>query len=151
MEKVKVLYTTGVKTIEQLDWLPPLLSRLALGWVFLWAGYGKLGNLEPVIGFFESLGIPYPGLQAPFIATLELVGGAALIVGAGTRVFSFLLASTMAVAIMTAHREDIEAFSDVFKIYEFVYILVFTFLMTRGAGFVSLDSVFKRKITDKES
>ncbi|PIT99453.1 MAG: DoxX family protein [Bdellovibrionales bacterium CG10_big_fil_rev_8_21_14_0_10_45_34] len=141
--KIKVKWLYGV--LDGFGWLPPLLSRLAIGWVFLWAGYGKLGNLAQVTGFFESLGIPFASVQAPFIAVLELVGGLALILGLGTRVFSFLLASTMAVAILTAHKDDINVFSDIFKIYEFVYILVFSFLITNGAGKVSGDSVLKKK------
>lgn len=145
MESIKLYIRKINDLLDQFDWLSPLAARLAIGWVFLWAGYGKLGNLEQVIGFFESLGIPMASVQAPFIATLELVGGLALILGFGTRAFSFLLASTMVVALMTAHADDITVFSDAFKIYEFVYILVFMFLITRGAGKISVDQYLKKK------
>lgn len=129
--------------LDDLRWLPPLLSRLVIGWVFLMAGYGKLGNLEQVVGYFESLGIPLASVQAPFIAVLELVGGIALIFGLGTRLFSFLLAMTMTVAILTALIDEINVFTDVFKIFEFTYILIFSFLITNGAGAVSVDAVLK--------
>jgi len=145
MESIKANIRKINGLLDQFDWFSPLAARLAIGWVFLWAGYGKLGNLEQVIGFFESLGIPMASVQAPFIATLELVGGLALILGFGTRVFSFLLASTMAVALMTAHADEISVFSDAFKIYEFVYILVFMFLITNGAGKISVDHYLKKK------
>ena len=145
MEQLKTKAKWIISILDSLSWLSPLLARLAIGWVFLWAGYGKLGNLQQVTEYFESLGIPFASLQAPFVATLEMIGGAALIVGFGTRIFAFLLASTMAVAVMTAHKEDITVFSDVFKIYEFVYILVFTFLITNGAGPASIDSMLKKK------
>lgn len=138
--------TALTSRLNYLTWFPPLISRITIGWVFMMAGYGKLGSLAQVIGYFESLGIPFASVQAPFIAVLELLGGIGLIFGFGTRFFSFMLASTMFVAIMTAHIGDIEVFSDVFKIYEFVYILVFLFLMINGAGRISLDKVFKDKM-----
>jgi len=125
--------------------LVPLFARLSIGWVFLWAGYGKLGNLGQVIGYFESLGIPFASMQAPFVALIEMIGGLALILGVGTRLFSFLLANTMIVALLTAHIEDIKVFSVVFKIYEFVYILVFLFLIFKGAGSISLDNLIIKK------
>jgi len=145
MEQVKTNIKKINSLLESLDWAAPLFARLVIGWVFLWAGYGKLGNLEQVIGYFDSLGIPLASVQAPFIAVLELVGGVALILGFGTRIFSFLLASTMTVALMTAHAEEISVFSDMFKIYEFVYILVFLFLITKGGGKVSVDKILKQK------
>jgi len=123
----------------------PLLARLAIGWVFLRAGYGKLGNLGQVTGYFESLGIPFASFQAPFVSVIELLGGLGLILGAGTRIFSFLLANTMIVALLTAHIEDIKVLSDMFKIYEFVYILVFLFLIFKGAGSISVDSLIIKK------
>lgn len=145
MEQLKIKVKGLVSALDDFRWVPPLWSRLVIGWVFFWAGYGKLGNLAQVESFFESLGIPFASVQAPLIAVLELAGGLALILGLGTRFFSFLLASTMAVAILTAHKEDINVFSDVFKIYEFVYILVLSFLITNGAGRVSFDAVIKKK------
>ena len=50
--------------LDCFHWMAPLLSRVALGWVFLWAGYSKFGNLEQVVGFFQSIGNShgtYPG------------------------------------------------------------------------------------------
>lgn len=145
MKMVRQLAKYQSVWLSKLKWLSPLIARLAIGWVFLWAGYGKLGNLAQVAGYFESLGIPFAQIQAPFIASLELIGGLALILGLGTRLFSILLAATMTVALLTAHREDITVFSDLFKIYEFVYIIVFSFLITNGAGPISVDSIIKDK------
>lgn len=45
-----------------------LFVRLVWGWGFFPAGWGKLGNLEQVTGFFTDLGIPAPGVQAVFVA-----------------------------------------------------------------------------------
>ncbi len=79
----------------------PLLLRLAVGSTFFFAGLGKvMGGTAGVAGFFGSLGIPLPGLMAPFISYLELLGGLALILGLFTRGFSLLLMCNMIVAIL---------------------------------------------------
>src|SRR4051794_19503935 len=83
---------------SRLAFLPPLLTRLALGLIFARSGWGKLHNLERVTKFFSSLGIPAPGANAAFVGTVELVCGALLIAGLFTRFASLLLIPTMIVA-----------------------------------------------------
>jgi putative oxidoreductase len=82
-----------------------LILRLAAGFSFFMHGYQKVFGMGigGVTGFFTQLGIPLPGVAAPFISFLELVGGLALIFGAFTRVFGFLLACDVAVATLTVH------------------------------------------------
>ena len=60
--------------------------RVMMGIILVVAGYQKLtGGIEGVAGFFGNIGIPLPGLMAPFITALELVGGLLLLVGLGVR------------------------------------------------------------------
>lgn len=85
-----------------------LLIRAILGVVFLYHGVWKLGafggpGLDAIAGFFGQIGIPFPALQAPFVAGLEVAGGLALLVGLGTRISAGLLAFAMLVASATAH------------------------------------------------
>src|SRR4051812_37399468 len=79
-----------------------LLVRISVGVVFAMTGWGKLHHLEDIIEFFRSLGIPYPELQAPLVAGLELVGGSLLVVGFCSRLVSVPLIGTMVVAMVTA-------------------------------------------------
>lgn len=78
-----------------------LVLRVIAGLTFLIHGIDKfqmgLGN---VAGFFGSLGLP--AFIAYFVAFLELLGGIALILGLGTRVFSAVLVIVMVGAIVTA-------------------------------------------------
>ena len=73
--------------------------RLALGVIFVHAGYGKFRR--GVGGFASWLGelcIPLPRLAGPFVAALELVGGLMLIVGLFTSLVAIPLAVSMLVA-----------------------------------------------------
>jgi len=65
--------------------------RVAMGISFTIAGWTKFaGGIGAVVGSFANYGIPLPGIAAPFIATLELVGGFALIVGLFSRWLALL-------------------------------------------------------------
>ncbi len=80
-----------------------LLLRLAVGVTFLLHGVDKLGDLSGTEGFFDSLGIPLPGLMAPLVALLEVGGGLALVVGLLVPLAGVALALNMLVAGLTAH------------------------------------------------
>jgi putative oxidoreductase len=124
-----------------------LLIRLSVGIVFAQTGWGKLHHLDDIIEFFRSLGIPAPELQAPFVSTLEFVGGVAIILGLGTRLFSAPLAFSMVVAIITAKKDEIESFTDVLGFIEWHYIVFFVVLVLLGPGKLSLDGLIARKLT----
>ncbi len=124
---------------RRLGWLPPTAARATVGWVFLESGWGKLHDLDGVVKFFAGLGIPAPQLQAPFVAGTELVGGALLLLGLATRLASPLLMGVMAVALLTALREQIHSVSDLFALSEFGFLVLLAGLAVFGAGPLSLD------------
>jgi putative oxidoreductase len=128
----------------------PLVGRLVIGYAFTQTGLGKLRHFDNTVQFFEGLGIPAPVLNAGFVATLELVGGWALIVGLGTRLFSLLLSSTMVVALLTADRASLigaltgtsqQALTDVTPI---PFLTVLLLLVATGSGTLGLDRFFHR-------
>lgn len=133
-------------TERSLAWLPPTAARVIVGWVFLESGWGKLHNLEGVVKFFTELGIPAPQLQAPFVAGTEFICGALLLAGLATRFASVALIGVMAVALLTALREQVSAVSDLFALAEFCYIALLLGLVVFGAGPLSLDAVARRKL-----
>ena len=128
----------------RLEWLPPTLARFTLGWIFLWSGWGKLNNLDGVIEFFGTLGIPHPELQAPFASATELVCGALLLGGVFTRIASVPLIITMVVAIVTAQRENVTALGDLFGLAEYLYIVLLLWLGVTGGGPLSVDHLLVR-------
>jgi len=129
----------------RLAWLPPTVARLTVGWVFLLSGWGKLHNLQQVIDFFASIGIPAPGLQAPFASGTELVCGALLLLGLGTRLASVPLMVVMTVAIATARIDELTSAGALFGFVEFTYITLLLYLAVGGPGPLSLDHLLVRR------
>jgi len=129
----------------RLAWLPPTLARVIVGWVFLLSGWGKLHNLEQVTEFFASIGIPAPGIQAPFASATELVCGALLLVGLGTRLASVPLMVVMAVAIATARIEELTSAGALFGFVEFTYMALLLWIAVAGPGPLSLDYLLLRR------
>ena len=92
---------------DRLRPLVPIILRLTLGVIFFWHGVDKfrtgLGNVENA---FDGWGIPAPGLTAPFSAVLEIVAGAALILGLATRAAAASLAGLIVGALVFVKLED---------------------------------------------
>ncbi|MBK9089929.1 MAG: DoxX family protein [Holophagales bacterium] len=139
------LRTFVLRTASALSWVPQTAARIALGWVFVQSGWGKLHDLPRVVEYFGSLGIPAPHIQAPFVAGVELVGGLFLLLGLFTRIVSVPLAMTMVVALLTAKRADIASAADLYGTVEFLYLIGFGFLAAFGAGLLSLDEILVRR------
>lgn len=93
-------------TPRQVD-LALLVIRVMAGIIFMVHGWQKVGmGLEGVAGFFGQIGAPLPALTGPLVTYLELVGGAALILGLLTRPLAAMLAVDMFMATMLVHREN---------------------------------------------
>jgi putative oxidoreductase len=133
-----------------LRWLPPTVARLALGWVFVESGWGKLQNLPKVVAFFTDLGIPAPQFQAPLAAGTEFVCGVLLLLGLATRLASLPLIGTMIVAIGTARASELAGPSELFGFIEFLYIALLLWLGAYGPGPISLDGLFAKKLEATE-
>lgn len=128
-----------------LQWLPPTLTRLAIGGLFLQSGWGKLNDLASVGEYFASLGLPAPAFQALLAASAELVCGALLLAGFATRLAVVPLVVTMVVAIRTALWDRVDGFASLSGIAEFLYILLLAWLGTHGAGPLSLDALLAHR------
>src|SRR5262245_48536127 len=125
-------------------WLPPLVARLVVGWVFLWSGWGKLHALPQITENFRSWGIPYPELLTPFVAGVEYVGGLLLLVGLFTRIAAAPLVVVMAVAIVSAKLGDVDSLETLLGFEEASYFALFLWLAIAGPGRISLDWLLTR-------
>src|ERR1700722_7022096 len=79
-----------------------LLVRLLVGVVFLSEGIQKFLYPEALgVGRFSKIGIPAPGVLAPFVGVVEIGCGTLLIAGLLTRAAAIPLMVDMVVAIAT--------------------------------------------------
>ncbi|MGH7294578.1 MAG: DoxX family protein [Polyangiaceae bacterium] len=125
----------------KLAWLPPLLARAVVGFIFVESGWGKLHNLSFIIDRFREWGIPYPQIQAPFSAGTELVCGALLLAGLLSRIAAVPLVVVMIVAICKVKLDPTSTLDDFLGFEEFHYILLLLWIAIAGPGPISLDRI----------
>lgn len=131
-----------------------LAVRLFWGYMFFQTGLGKLRDIEPIVEYFKSLGIPYPEFNAYAAGGVECICGFCLLIGFLSRLVAIPLIGVMVVAFLTASLDALKgAYDDPQK---FVKQLPFTFLLAAliififGPGKASLDYLlcklcFKKK------
>ncbi len=117
-----------------------LLLRLTVGIVFIQTGLGKFQNFDQTVAFFASIGLPFADANAFLAAATELVGGALILLGLGTRFIVFPLVVVMIVALGTAHANDITSISALVSLRAWDYLVSFLVLGAFGAGKFSVDS-----------
>lgn len=108
---------------KSFDFIAPLLLRIYLAPIFIYAGYGKLQFSNPdasllekfmphpnVVSWFGNpewgLGLPFPELMAFMAGWTEFLGGWFLLFGFFLRFMSVPLMVTMLVAATTAHWDN---------------------------------------------
>jgi putative oxidoreductase len=128
------------KKLEDLYEFAPLPLRVALAALFLYAGIVKLMDLQMVIGFFGSAGIPMPSVLGPLVAVLETLGGAFLLLGLWTRVSAGVLAVIMVVATVVTYKPDAQSIGMSLQLIAIIGALIS--LKLSGPGTWSLDEKF---------
>ncbi|MER7500005.1 DoxX family protein [Nonomuraea pusilla] len=139
--------------IDQARPVALLLARVAVGAVFLVHGYQKFATMgiAGTTQFFQSAGVPLPGVAAPVVAVLEVVGGLALILGAALPVAGALLALDMLGAVVFVHGQN--GFAAGEGGYEFVLTLAAASLAVgfTGGGALALDTLLGRRRTPERA
>jgi putative oxidoreductase len=124
-----------------------LLLRLYFFWQLFETGQGKLSNIGKVIGFFRSLGIPFPRINAYFVSSLECFGSLLLIIGLASRPIALMIVISMSVAYITADFEAVASFvSDPDKFVKadpFPFLFAALIVLIFGAGLFSVDALLK--------
>jgi len=146
MRHLADLVTQIYARLDGIEWVARLLVRVAVGLEFFGSGLGKLGKLTGLIQYFRSLGIPAPEIQAPFVASTELICGALIAVGLVTRPAAVMLCGVMTVAIVTAAAPEKHITATWHGLLEFLYLpevlllLLLAWLVFAGPGRASLDA-----------
>lgn len=126
-------------------------ARVAAGTFFALSGYHKLFNADRHATMLETLiedGIPFPKVNAWFVAGVEFFGGMALIAGLLTPVAALGLLVICLVACGVDGLKRIESYhpidnadwvDDLLYLPEAIYILILATVVATGAGPLSLD------------
>jgi putative oxidoreductase len=113
-----------------------LLLRVILGFTFFMHGLDKFqGGVENFAAGFPAMG--FPSFLGYIVGTIELVGGIALILGIGTRIFSALIGCIMIGVILFVKLGD--GFLGGFE-FDVVLLIVALHLTLNGSSLLSLDS-----------
>jgi putative oxidoreductase len=110
-----------------------LVGRILIGVLFLLAGYGKLTGDDGVSGFAQGLdgmGIPLSGLVAWVVIAIEIIGGAALILGYRVGLAAAALVVFILLTIVKVHNnlEDPMLFKNLAIMGGLLYVMAY------GAG-----------------
>ncbi len=125
--------------------LHQLLFRLAVAGVFLRAGVTKIASWEPTVALFrDEYRVPVlpPELAATMSATFELGCSVLILVGLATRIATLPLLAMIATIQLFVYPQ---AWSE-----HLVWGSILLFLLTRGAGSISLDHVIANAFRTRE-
>ncbi|HXO55430.1 MAG TPA: DoxX family protein, partial [Mycobacterium sp.] len=147
-------YRRITDALDNLGWLPNFVLRVTVGFMFFSGAVDKLRDLGKFTAMFVSLGIPAAHVLAPVTAVVELVGGAALMLGLGTRPVSLILAGDMVGALITDIGPNLAQkypapwnfLSNLFYAPEWLLVGLLLWLLCVGAGQASLDGLVSRRL-----
>lgn len=165
MQKLTTLYLKMTRQAQVLAAiLPPLALRFILAWEFGESGYEKFTGTN----WFADISFPFPFSLLPATISwqmstwFELIGAVALLLGFATRFFTVSLMILTVVAISAVHwPEHWNTFGELLRGYRIVdeegdgfgnyklpliYLIMFLPLLFGGAGKLSLDYIFARRI-----
>lgn len=82
-----------------------VIGRVLLGLLFLVAGIGKAMDMTTTAGMIELANLPMPVLLTYLVVAIEILGGAALILGFKARAAAWVLIGFTVLATLLYHLE----------------------------------------------
>lgn len=117
-----------------------VLGRVMISAIFLLSGFSKLAAPAAMVGYIQSVGLPFPQLALAIAVAVEVAGGLALILGYRTRVVAAVLAVFSVATALGFHanlgdqNQFIHFFKNIAMAGGLLQLVVF------GAGRFSLDA-----------
>ncbi|WP_407293882.1 DoxX family protein [Stutzerimonas zhaodongensis] len=132
--------TSGTHHSDTLLASASLTGRVLLSAIFLLSGVSKISAPAGMIGYIESVGLPFPTLALAMAILIEVVGGIALILGYRTRLVAAGLAVFSVATALAFHNQlgDQNQFIHFFKNIAMAGGLLQ--VVAFGAGRFSLDA-----------
>jgi putative oxidoreductase len=82
----------------------PLVGRVLIGAPFIMSGLGKLATHDATVGYIGSVGLAFPQLGWLIAMTVEIGGGALLVVGYRARLVALVVALFALATAIFFHR-----------------------------------------------
>lgn len=126
-----------------------LLTRLAWGWQLLESGHAHLSDVAGSAKNFAEWGIPLPTFNVYLAGSVEMFGGALLMLGLASRLISVPLFFNFCVAYLTASRETVKHLftqnPDMFiNDAAFPFLVTSLLILAFGPGKASIDYLLRR-------
>lgn len=128
---------------QTLSNLSLLSGRALLSWMFIGAGFGKIGAYAGTQAYMESFGIP--GLLLPAVIALEIGGGLAVLTGVLVRPAALLLAAFTLVAAVVFHGDFSQPMQSILFNKNLAITGAFLMLFAQGAGDWTLQALAARR------
>lgn len=119
--------------------------RVVSAAMFMTHGYSKIlgERSQPFLGGADFFGVDL-GINMLWVAgVIELFGGALILLGLFTRIAAFFAAVLMVMAYLTAHAAWFPTLNN--GELAAMYFLVYFAIFAKGAGPISLDSIWRGK------
>ena len=145
MQTIVSLCRSLLALAKSIAWLGPLLVRLSFGYFWLETGWAKLHNLDFFSQRFVEWGIPLPTFSATLSGATDLIGGALLMLGLGTRLATIPMIVNMLVALAVVVLPGISTLDEFVELDEVLYVCVLFWLLVAGPGKASLDLWIARR------
>jgi putative oxidoreductase len=114
-----------------------LIARFLMAAIFLSAGVEKITAYAGTQAYMQSMGVP--GSLLPLVILLELIGGAMIVLGWGTRLAAWALAAFTLVAALIFHHNFADQTQYILFMLHLVAIGGFMVLAVHGPGAISMD------------
>jgi putative oxidoreductase len=109
-----------------------------ISFLFIMAGYNKIGGYEGTQGYMESMGVP--GWLLPLVIGVELIGGLAVLVGYQTKIAAFLLAGFTFLTAVIFHSDFSQQMQMILFTKNLAITGAFLLLFVHGPGQWALNS-----------
>lgn len=130
--------TYKLEILEMAHSVMSLIGRVGLAFIFVMAGYSKIGGYDGTVGYMESVGLP--GMLLPLVIALELGGGLAIVAGFFTKPIAAALAAFSVVAAFIFHADFGDQMQSILFMKNIGLAGGLLLLVANGAGELSVDS-----------
>jgi putative oxidoreductase len=129
--------------MNKLNDVSTLAGRVLLAFLFVMAGYSKIGGYAGTQGYMEAMGVP--GVLLPLVILTELGGGLLIALGLGTRLAAVALAGFSILSAVLFHFKPDDQVQMIMFMKNFAIAGGLLVLFAHGTGALSLDAWLARR------